>query len=403
MRLLILAIRNLTRNKRRTLVTGIAILFGVTAIVMFQGFVNGFITGMIETSVLSKVAPIQIFKKGYIGSDEPLKQTLPQDPQLLARIRAVPGVAAVAPRIDFEGMVSNGSESTVFMATAIDPALEYSVCPKRATHIAAGSRPLGPGDGGNVLIGKTLADALGAKQGTTLVMQSAGPNLSVNALDVTVSGFLPTVFLAESKRMATVTLGFAQDLLRMKGQVTEYVVGVRELDRVDEVAAALRSRLGAGFEVTTWRDVDPGTRDRTKTVHVALVFVALVLFLLVATGIVNTMLMAVYERVREIGTMLALGVHRRQVTAMFIWEAIALGFFSSAVGATIGWALIRVIGRHGVPMRQPGGETTIVHPYVAFGFIGVAVAFAIVGTMLAGLYPAWKASRLQPVEALRAT
>ena len=229
MRLILLALRNLTRNKRRTLLTALAVIFGATAIVILQGFVNGFIRNNVEVTIQSKLGTLQVFRKGYLGADDPLKRSMAYDAALMARIKSVPGVTAVAPRINFDGMVSNGAESTMFMATAIDPAVEYEVCPLRKNRVAAGSKPLSVEQQGTALIGKTLADSLRAEKGATLVMQAAGPHASTNALDVEVSGFLPTVNIAESKRMATVRLGFAQDLLRMNGQVTEYAVAVSDM------------------------------------------------------------------------------------------------------------------------------------------------------------------------------
>ena len=113
MRLILLALRNLTRNKRRTILTALAIL---------QGFVNGFIRNNIEAIVMSRLGVLQVFRKGYLGSDDPLKKTIPHDAALIARIKAVEGVTAVTPRINFDGMVSNGAEATMFVATAIDPA-----------------------------------------------------------------------------------------------------------------------------------------------------------------------------------------------------------------------------------------------------------------------------------------
>src|SRR5262249_14400076 len=161
---------------------------------------------------------------------------------------------------------------------------------------------------------------------------------------------------------ATVSLRFAQTLLRMKGHVTEYVVAVPNLDRADEVAARLRAVLGDEYQVTTWHDLDWLTRDRIKGLAVFLGIIALVLFLLVATGIINTMLMSVYERVREIGTMLAVGMKRLQVTALFLWEAIALGLFSAIVGSAGGYALVSWMGHHGITIRQPGGDQMVLRP-----------------------------------------
>jgi putative ABC transport system permease protein len=402
MRLFRLALRNLTRNTRRTLLTALAIGFGAFAVVVLEGFVNGFVRNVIEASVLAKVGAIQVFRHGYIGSDDPLKMTLPDDPALVSRIRGVPGVTAIAPRLDFDGMISSGSRATMFVATAVDPVAEYRVCPQRASSVAPGSRPLGPGDDDSALIGKTLADALGAARGSSLVMQAAGAHAGTNALDVAVSGFLPNYHPTESKRGATVTLAFAQRLLRASGQVTEYVVGVSDLERVEQVAGTVRAALGADYRVTTWQDLDPRTRDRAKMLRFVLRFVTLVLFLLVATGIVNTMMMSVHERVREIGMMLAVGLRRRHVTALFLWEAIALAFLSAVMGTAAGWALVRAMGRHGLVGHAPGSDSIVLYPGVSGTFLLLVLGFSVLGAVMAALYPAWTAARLRPVDALRA-
>lgn len=402
MRLLLLALRNLTRNKRRTLLTALAVIFGATAIVILQGFVNGFIRNNIEAMVQSKLGVLQVFRKGYLGSDDPLKKSLSHDPALMDKIKSVPGVTAVAPRISFDGMVSNGAESTMFMATAIDPALEYQVCPQRYKRVAAGSNPLTTGQSGIALIGQTLADSLKAPKGATLVMQAAGPHASTNALDVEVGGFLPSISIAESKRLATVPLSFAQDLLRMNGQVTEYAIAVTDMKQMNAIAAELRKVLGEEYQVTTWEELDPSTKTRVASLGYVLLFVALVLFLLVATGIVNTMLMSVYERVREIGTMLALGVRRWQVTALFILEAISLGLGSAILGTSLGYLVVRWLGQRGIPLKPPGGDVIWTYPSVELRFLLVVIAFSVGGAMLSALYPAYKASRLSPVDALRA-
>ena len=402
MRLILLALRNLTRNKRRTILTALAIVFGAAAIVLLQGFVNGFIRNNIEAIVMSRLGVLQVFRKGYLGSDDPLKKTIPHDAALIARIKAVEGVTAVTPRINFDGMVSNGAESTMFMATAIDPALEYQVCPQRYKRVAAGTKPLSSDQPGTALIGQTLADSLKAQKGVTLVMQAAGPHASTNALDVEVGGFLPSISIAESKRLATVPLGFAQDLLRMKGQVTEYAIAVTDMQQMDTIAANLRAVLGDEYQVTTWEELDPATKTRVASLGYVLLFVALVLFLLVATGIVNTMLMSVYERVREIGTMLALGVRRWQVTALFLLEAISLGLGSAILGTSLGYLVVRWLGQRGIPMKPPGGDVLWTYPSVDLRFLLIVIGFSVMGAMLSALYPAYKASRLSPVDALRA-
>ncbi|HEY5956148.1 MAG TPA: FtsX-like permease family protein [Polyangiaceae bacterium] len=402
LRTIILALRNLTRNRRRSIVTSLTVCFGTLSIVMLQAFVNGAIQNSLEGSIEAKNGAIQVFRRGYVGSDDPLTMNFEDNPALVAKIRTVAGVRAVAPRLDFDGMLSNGSESTMFTATAIDPETEYRACSRRRNDVASGGFALEPGDRERALIGKTLAQSLGAQPGATLVMQASGPHASTNALDLSVRGLLRAQHMSESKRKVTVTLGFAQELLRMPGRITAYVVGVNDYDRVDAIAAKLQTSLGADFLVSTWHDVDPVMRDRARIMRVVMLFVTLTLCLLVATTIVNTTMMAVHERVREIGTMLAVGVRRRGVTVLFLWEAILLGLLSATLGVLIGQGVLSAWLSRGIKGEMPGGDMTIFYPNVTTGFLMLVLVGAAAGTALSALYPAWKASRLRPVEALRA-
>ena len=403
MRISHLAFRNLGRNKRRTLVTGLTIAFGVFAIVFLQSFVNALMRNIVEVSVETKVGAVQVFKAGYLGSDDPLKMTLVDSPELVAKIRAVPGVAAVAPRLDFDGMLSNGSEGTMFSANAIDPAREYAVCPRRATYLAKGSKPLGPGSEEAILVGQTLVESLEAKQGSSLVMQASGAHGGVNALDVSVQGFLRTTHPSESKRATTVTLAFAQKLLRMPGAITHYVVGVDNVDKLDQVAGRLRTALGPDFQVTTWRDLDTTNAGRAKIIAGLMTVVTVILFLLVMTGVVNTMLMSVYERIREIGTMLAVGVRRRQIRLLFVCEAAFMALASALAGSILGALVVRLIGRGGFTHAFGPNEAVTYYQAVGGRFLLTVIVLAVLGALLAALYPAWKGSRLRPVEALRTT
>lgn len=403
MRIPQVALRNLGRNKRRTLVTGLTIAFGVFAIVFLQSFVNALLRNIVEVSVESKVGAVQVFKTGYLGSDDPLKMTFLDTPEMVAKIRAVPGVAAVAPRLDFDGMLSNGSEGTMFSATAIDPAREYAVCPRRATYLAKGSKPLGPNADDAILVGRTLVESLDAKEGSSLIMQAAGAHGGVNALDVSVQGFLRTTHPAESKRAATVTLAFAQTLLRMPGGISHYVVGVRDVDRLDDVATHLRVALGPEFQITTWRDLDSTNAGRATIMRGLMFVVTVILFLLVLTGVVNTMLMSVYERIREIGTMLAVGVRRRQIRLLFVCEAAFMALASAVGGTTLGALVVHLMGHRGVTLAFGPNEPVTYFPAVSVGFLLAVVLLAVLGALAAALYPAWKGSRLHPVEALRTT
>jgi putative ABC transport system permease protein len=401
--LLRIALRNVFRNKWRSAISAAAIVVGVAVIVFLQGFANGFLGSVLSDAVDAKVGGVQVHRHGFLDAEQdPLKLDLPADNEVAATIRATPGVVAVTPRITFEGMLSNGNVSTMFSATAIDPRTEYTVCPKRRDNIAPGSQPLDEHADNGALLGKALVESLDAKSGTTLTMLSASQAGASNALDVSVKGFLPSKMIVESKRLATVPLAFAQDLLRMPGRATEFAVRVDDLERADEIAARIKARLGDGYDVQGWRDLAPMVRDAVIRLRIVLITVSIILFLLVLTGIINTMLMNVYERVREIGTMLAVGVHRRQIVALFLFEAAILGLLGALAGAAIGSSVVAWMGRRGLHMTPPGADPQIYYPVVDPSFVALAVAVAVAGALLAALYPSWKASRMRPVDALRA-
>ena len=403
-RFLSIAARNLRRNTRRTLISAATVFAGVCAIVWMQGFADGFTNLIIEDTVYGKVGALQVHKRGWHDADRSaLEFDLPQDPRFEARIRKVAGVTHVAPRITFDGMLNNGKIATMFVATAIDPAQEDRVCPARRKDIAKGGQPLGPKSHADALLGGQLADSLSAGLDASLSVLATNRAGVANALDVTVRGLLPSRFIVESKRSVVVPLAFAQELLGMDQRVTEYVVAVTDPDEVEQVATRLRAALGKDFEVETWRDLAPAQRDVVTQTRVVLGSITVILFILVATGIANTMLMSVYERVREIGTMMSVGTRRNQVVVLFLAEAGMLGLCGALAGAVLGATVVIALGHSGVVAHPPGGDPMTIHPVTTWAFVLRTMGLAVLGTLVAGMLPAWKAAHLRPADALRAT
>jgi putative ABC transport system permease protein len=224
----------------------------------------------------------------------------------------------------------------------------------------------------------------------------------MNAVEVEVTGTIEDAgLLAAEKKVAYVPLAAVQELLRMQGRATELAVAVDDLGRVDEVAASLRAALGPGFEVSTWRDFahfDDEARQFRKRVGTWTSSVFLVVALL---GIANTMLMSVRERTREVGTMMAVGMRRRHILALFLAEAATIGLLGGLLGLLAGGALVHHFGQTGI--RLPAEGTTSIlelHPYVTASYMARTLLVAVLGAALAALYPALRASRLRPIEAL---
>lgn len=403
MRLVNVAIRNVRRNRRRSIITGVAILFGVMAVMVMRGVTGGMMKMMTDDVILGRTGAMQVHLKGFMDNIDsvPTGMNIPYDDAFMKKILGVPGITGVTGRIQFGGLVSNGVTSTMFVGKATDLLHEKDACPQAATTVQEGS-PLEKGDGPHALLGYELAQSFHLKPGDHVSVQTQSPNGRVNALEMNVKGLSASSFPFENKRVLTMPLSTAQSLLGLEGRVTEYAVAIDDVKKLDERANALRAALGPEYEVHTWSELQPFVRDVIRRQQIVLGAVSVVLFIIVITGIINTMLMSVFERVREIGTMLALGVKRRAVMQMFIIEGAVIGIFGGSAGALVGTVLVTLLGRKGlVPPLSGFSPHAVVRPFVESTFVGLAVGVALLGAVIASSWPAWRASRLDPVEALR--
>jgi putative ABC transport system permease protein len=400
-----LAARNVARNRRRSLVTLAAVLLGVTAVLLVRGFTEGFASLMVDDIVQGSTGALQIHMAGYRESIDalPLEPSLPYDEALLSRIRAVRGVTGVTGRIQFSGLVSNGRSQTMFVGRGLDLATEKQAVPRAGFDVLPGGRALQVGDHAQAVLGNELAQSFQAKAGSSRVtLASTSPKGRANSLDVAVEGLSVSSLPFENKRVVTVPLKLAQELLGMDGRVTELAVAVDDLGNMERIAGELRSTLGPRYEVLTWQEIQPFVRDVINRQRFVLGILSLILFVIVVTGIINTMLMSVFERVREIGTMLAVGMRRRQVLMLFLLEAALLGMLGGVGGALLGFLIVHALAVDGVPMPIGGfGTSSVLRPEVSPGFILLALVVAVVGAVVASAWPAWRASRLHPVDALR--
>jgi putative ABC transport system permease protein len=420
-----IAARNLLRNRRRTLLSLAGITIGVVAMVGFRGLIIGQREMMLGNLVQGVAGAVQIHKKGYVANVQalPLSLAMADSEDLRRRIRAVEGVVEVAPRITFGAMLSlpEGTAGTggstpdlagktgFFVVTAIDPVLERKVTPRRFDWMAEG-RVFDSSSERAVVLNEDLARSLGLDPtaspsrdelqwpGLVAADKDGAPNGEAVVLTGVFNQGAPG-----DKKNGIVALAVAQRLLRMEGQVTEYAVAVRSLDEAHAVRDRLRQALGPDYEVHAWDELLPFINDMIGIQDLVLGLVGLVVLVTVLLVIANAMLMNVLERVREIGTMLAVGTRRRQVSQMFLQEGAILGAVGGLVGALLGYALVVFLNQRGIPFNTPGTNfTNLLRPFVPLAYLAQAVLTATLGAALAAVWPAWRASKLQPVDALRA-
>ncbi|MBI1946223.1 MAG: ABC transporter permease [Deltaproteobacteria bacterium] len=397
--LLGLAVRNLARHRRRTAMILAAIALGVTAVVGVRGFLNGLQSTLVRGFAEGTVGAMQVHAQGFMQSNEaaPLTPNLDVSGELLTKIEAVPGVKAAAPRITFPSMLSIGDSTAFVLAVGVDPAREQGCCPRRLDLVEQGRFLAGASES---LVGLEVLRGLGGKVGGKAALLTGDVDGVMNAVDTDVVGQVAAPTQGE-KKLVLLSLAAAQELVRLPGRATEIAVAVDDLDHVHQVADRVRVALGPTYDVRTWDELATVARDAVAIQNRALGVVTGAFLIVILVGVTNALLTSVLERVREIGTLMAVGARRRQVLFLFLFEAAALGVVGAAIGCAAGSAIVAVLGVKGVTLTTPGASLPqTLYPFIRLDFLLRMVALSTVGATLASLWPAWKASRLRPVEAL---
>ena len=402
---LLLAFRNVFRNRRRTMMTLLMVGGGVTGLLMAGGFFAFMISGLREHTIQEGLGHLQIFTAEHFKRDEMrvLDTGIVNWRQVAATVRTGPHVRGVAPRIDFYGMVSNGSKSSVFMGAAVDPVAENSL--GFTPRITAGS-DLNSQAGGEVeaLIGSGLAKSMNVKVGDGLTLLAVTSDGALNGVDVQIAGIVKTGYDEVDARYLRITLASAQRLLQ-SDRVTNLVVGLDSTANTDAAAAALAPRLQGlpqQMVLKKWIDLATYYLQVRNMFSGIFVFLGVIVFFMVLMASVNTLLMAMFERTREIGTMLAMGTPRFWIVALFMLEATLTGCLGAIVGVVVGNLLGAIVNASGLHMPPPPGLTVpIAFHVLRIPALMIASSLIVVFSLaLASILPAIRASRLQIAEAL---
>lgn len=402
--LLRLALRNVFRAKARSAITVGALFFGVMMSLLLSALVMGVGESLVSETIESRVGAIQVHKKGYFEKRDrqPLVFHITRDAALEQKLLATPNVTGLTPRITFSGLLTNGSRGAISIITAVDPKTVRTALPRLDLYLDG--TPLKEDDRNGAHVGLELSRALDLKPGVPLMLQAQGLGGRDNALDLEPRGVLSGQNPLEGKRSVTVPLVFAQSLLGMENKVTEYVLSVKDVSKLDATAAELQQLVGADYEVQTWEQLRPALRDMRIIQRVVLGSVSLIFLIIALFQVANTLLMSVLERTKEIGTLLAVGMTRSQIARLFMLEAFLQALIGAAGGllvALVAITLARGSGGFTVSMGEGQGIFKVMPtllPAVPF----IVVIGACVGSVVAAFSPAMRAARMRPVEALSA-
>lgn len=395
-----LALRGLGRQPRRSALVIAAVAIGLAGLVFAMALQFGLVLQMAETVVRTEIGDLQAHARDWRES-APLERRLPLTPALEA-LRALPVLSGVAPRLRGEALALSPRASVGVRVLGVDAEREPEVS-TLAQLVVAGDWFLAPR---RVVIGEGLARRLRVGLGDKLVLsvQDARGDLTGEAFRV--GGLLrpPTRALDES--VALVRLDEAQRLFGVLGEISELAFAARDKAALGEAKAAIASALGPAARVETWRELQPllvamiAMFDQVGWVVYATIFVAM------AFGIANALLMSVFERTREIGVLCALGMPPARMVAIVVAEAFVMVGLGVAAGFALGFGGVWLV-RDGIDLsafseglRAFGVPTRLV-PVVRSGDVWAPVWVATATALLASLWPALRAVRTRPAEALR--
>ena len=404
-----IAVRNLTRYKRRTLLTASLVAIGVVFVLVFISVSGSFKNMMIGQITDSFLGHIQIHKKGYVASIDSLPLTLNLSPNALEKvekaINETPGIEAYSKRIKFGGMFSNFVETTNVRLNGVYPEDEVKTVPLFLSRIREGEKTIRTGE---ILVPELLAKGMKVKVGDTVVIIATNRDGSVNGKQFRVGGILESV-TGPGGRDGYIHIDDAAEILRMNAtEISEIAIRLREFDKLHGVFDKLKDILsnelnkqgGPAFEVHMWEKLSP-FYNVAKMIDIMTFFVKLMLIAIVLISIMNVMVMAVYERIREIGTIAAIGTLPGKIVAMFLIEGFSLGLFGAVVGNILGAAVVFVLNVAKPTFSFGRQKGLLLSPSISLEDILVISVIVITISVVASLQPAYKASRMNPIDALR--
>lgn len=400
--MLSLAWRNLFRHRARTFIALSALIFGSVALLLTGGFVEWVFWAIRESNIQTGLGHIHVVRPGYYenGIAEPFSYTLPAAGPDLALVASLPGVRAVAPRLNFGGLLSHGDSTVAFLGEGVDPAAEETV--SKILPVSDG-QALSAEDGSGALLGVGLAASLGVKPGDQIVLLTSTASGGVNAVDAHVRGIFASGLKARDDLGLRIPLPLARTLLKVSGSHV-WVLTLADSEDTDTALRKLKAVVkDRNLQVVPWYELADFYNKSVKLLSGQFAVVQIIVGVIILLSISNLQVMNVLERTGEIGTVLALGTRRRQVLSQFAFEGVLLGCAGAAAGALLGVLIAIGVSAVGIPMPPPPGRTTAYSAEIMLNWQLVSTVFALAvgATALASLYPAWRGSRLQIVDALR--
>jgi putative ABC transport system permease protein len=412
------ALRNLLRQRTRTGIAISAISVGVMALLLAGGFINWIFWAMRESTILLRLGHIQVVRPGYLeqGAADPFGFLLPSSSPGWLTSEDYSHIKALAPRLSFSGLISYSDTTVSFLGEGMDVEKEDQVNMLLSSQKSFGlpiDKPSGIVEGiglsanepNGITIGLGLANNLGVKPGDHVILLANTALGSINAVEAVINGIFTTSNKQVDDALLRLPLVMAQSLLRISG-VHSWVLFLDDTSRTDQVLHDLRDNSAlnqAQFQLVPWYTQSDFYNKTVVLFSRQMGVVRIIIVVIVILSISNLLGMSVSERTSEIGTLMAIGIKSNQIMKLFLSETALLGMVGTTLGVALGWGFGEIISFIGIPMPPAPGMTVGYTAEIRITLSLVASSFLIVlsATVIAGLYPAWRASQKNIVDSLR--
>ena len=397
-----LAWRNLWRNHRRTIIMLAAISIGAWAMIFMTALMRGMVNEMLREGVRGLPGHVQVHHRGY-RDDPSVENLLSLTAAELENELGAAGIERFTARVRVPAVISSERESRGVTLIGVDPAEEIAV-DAIGTDIAEGRGLDGPDDGG-VVLGRRLAEKLETSIGKRVVLMSQDPDNEVADRGYRVVGLYAADLAVMEEAYVFAGRETVQRMLGIGDGVSELAVVGDDYRVVDPLAARVRAAIGEADETLVWTELDEYLGTMLGVMDGFVLVWIIVIFLALSFGLINTLVMAVFERVREIGLMLALGMPPASILAQVIVESVLLLVLGLAIGNALSFASILPL-RDGIDISIVAegmewfGASSMLYPELELKDVITANVVVIVLGFLASISPAWRASRYEPVEAI---
>lgn len=404
MMLVKIAWRNIWRNTSRSLTILIAIMIGLAAALLASAFSMGFVQQRFDNVIERFVSHIQLHNPDFIR-DEEVDQLISQPEKVVAWLEASPQVQHFSLRTRLNGMIASASVSSGVQISGIDPQMEQQLTNLSGwlidgTYFEDVKR-------NPVFIGQELANKLKATTGTRLVLNFQNLEGEITAASFKVVGIFKTIDVDFDERTVFVRRSDLNPLLGEETLTHEMALTLNDFDQAGAVADTLNQKFPF-TKARTWKSLSQELVLMQEMTSQSLIFLVFIILIGLGFGILNTMLMSVFERTRELGMLMAVGMNKKRVFYMIMLETVFLSFTGAAAGMLLGFGLISWLGSQGINLAGVAGDSlaiygygNMVYPFLTTPFYIQTAVLVLLIAILSALYPAFKALQLVPAEAVR--